>query len=113
MEVYCFHVVRPSVTFWFLFLSLLNNLRNLFVFCKNVDTDKMQLLHKNKGLGVNFFRVISLCNSLNSFWFLLLILLRTFRNHFVFCINIDTDEVLQLDINKSLNSFSVISLCNC
>ena len=72
---YCFHVVRPSITFWFL-LILLNNLRNLFTFCIKVGIDKMLLfftfcikvgidkmllLHKNKGLIPN--RIISLCNS--------------------------------------------------
>ena len=44
--VYCFHVVRPSVMFLFL-LTLLNNLRNLFIFCINVDTEKILLLDKN------------------------------------------------------------------
>ena len=55
--------VCPSVKFWFLLLILLNNLRNLFIFCINVDIDKMLLLHKNKGLEANFFEVISLCKS--------------------------------------------------
>ena len=56
--VYCFHVARPFVTFWFLLLNLLNNLGNLFVFCINVVIDEVLLLDKNKGLGVNSFRVI-------------------------------------------------------
>ena len=55
--------VHPSVTFWFLLLVLLNSLRNLFMFCINVDIDKMLLLHKNNGQGVNSFRVISFCSS--------------------------------------------------
>ena len=46
------------VTFLFLLLILQNNLRNLFIFCINVHTDKMLLLDKNKSLGVSFFRVI-------------------------------------------------------
>ena len=35
------------------------------MFCINVDIEKMLLLEKkiNKDLGVNSFRVISLCNS--------------------------------------------------
>ena len=49
-----------SVTFWFLHFVLLNNLRNLFMFCINVDIDETLLLEKNNGLGLNSFRVISL-----------------------------------------------------
>ena len=60
--VYCFHVVHLSIIFWFL-LTLLNDLRYLFIFGINVDIDKMLLLHKNKSQGINSFRVISLCNS--------------------------------------------------
>ena len=59
----CCLSIHPSVRFWFLLLILLNNLRDLFIFCMNVDIDKMLLLDNNKSLGVNSFRVISLCNS--------------------------------------------------
>ena len=47
------------------------------------------------------------------FWFLLLILLNNLMNLCIFCINIDIDEVLPLDINKGprVNSFRVISVC--
>ena len=44
-----------------LLLILLINLSNFFIFCINVDIDEMLLLQKKKGLGVNAFRVISLC----------------------------------------------------
>ena len=37
---------------------LLSSLRNLFIFCINVDIDKMLLSDKIKGLGVNSFTVI-------------------------------------------------------
>ena len=37
---------------------LLNNLRKVFIFCINVVIDKMLLLDKNKGLGVNSCRDI-------------------------------------------------------
>ena len=50
--------------FWFLFLVFvifLNNLRNLFIFCINIDIDKMLLLNQSKNLGS--FRVALLCNS--------------------------------------------------
>ena len=47
----------------FLLLILLNSLRNLFIFCVNVDIDEILLLQNNKGQRVNFFRVISLCIS--------------------------------------------------
>ena len=33
------------------------------MFCINIDSGGMLQLEKNKGLGVNFFRVISLCYS--------------------------------------------------
>ena len=48
--VYCFHIVHLSITFWFLLLILINNLR-LFIFCTNFGIDEMLLL------------VISLCYS--------------------------------------------------
>ena len=54
---------RPSGTFWFLFQSLLNNLRNLFIFCINVDIDEMLLLDKNMGQRIH---------SLRDFFFILL-----------------------------------------
>ena len=43
--------------FWFLLLILLNNFRNLFIFCINFDIDEVLLLDKNKDLGINSFRV--------------------------------------------------------
>ena len=49
--------------FCFLLLILLNNFKNLFIFCKNADFDKVLLLGKNKGLVIDFIKVISLCNS--------------------------------------------------
>ena len=36
------------------------------------------------------------------FWLLLLILLKNFKNLFIFCINIDIDELLLLDKKKHL-----------
>ena len=42
---------------------LLNDLRNLFIFCTDVDIDEVLLLDKNKGLGIDTLRVISLCGS--------------------------------------------------
>ena len=67
----CFHVIHLSVAFWILLHILLNNLRILFIFCINVDTDEMLLLDKKKGIWINSFRVISLCTSEKVFWFLL------------------------------------------
>ena len=55
-----FPFVSLEKVFWFL-LILLNNLRNLFIFCINVDIDVMLLLKKIKDLLVNAFRVFSLC----------------------------------------------------
>ena len=45
-----FPFVTLEKVFWFL-LILLNYLRNLFIFCRNVDIDKMLLLEKNKDLN--------------------------------------------------------------
>ena len=65
--VYCCHIVclyvRPFVKFCFLLIILLNNLRNLFIFCINICIDELLLLDKNKDLGFNSIRVICLCNS--------------------------------------------------
>ena len=49
-----------------------------------------------------------------AFWFLRIILLNSFRDLFIFCINVDIDELLLLDKSKDLgvNSFRVISFCN-
>ena len=58
------HICPPVTFWWFLPLNLLNDLRILFIFCINVDIDKMLLLDKNKGIGINSFRVIPLCNFL-------------------------------------------------
>ena len=63
--------VCPSITFWFLLLILLNNFKNLFIFCKNVDVDKMFLLQKNNCQGVNSFRFFSFVILEKSFGFIL------------------------------------------
>ena len=55
--------VYRFVMFWFLLLIVLNNFRNLFIFCVNIDIDEL-LLDKNKDQWIKSFRVISLCN----FW---------------------------------------------
>ena len=106
-----FPLVILEKVFWFLLLIpliFLNNSRNHFIFCINID--KMLLLDKNKGLGVSFFFVILE----KQFWSLFLILLNNFRIVFIFCINLDFDKALLLHKKKSLgvNSFRVISLCN-
>ena len=61
LELFPFIILEKP--FWFLLLILLNNFRNLFIFCIIVDIDGVMLLDKNKGQGVNSFSVISLCNS--------------------------------------------------
>ena len=42
--------------FWLL-LILLNNLRNIFIFCINVEFDEMLLLDKNEGIEIDSLRV--------------------------------------------------------
>ena len=58
---------------------MISNIRNLIIFCINVDIHEMLLLQKNKGQGINTLIVIPLCNSVNflsiSLWFYLLILI--------------------------------------
>ena len=56
------------------------------MFCTNIDIDKTLLLDKNKGIMMNSFIVIFLCNSV--------LLLNHFRNLFILCINIDIDLLL-------------------
>ena len=96
------------------FFILLNNFRNLFIFCINFDIDKALLTDKNKGLGFIALELFPFVILKKAFWFLLLILLDNFRILFIFCINVDSDEVLLFDKKKGLgfNSFGVISLCN-
>ena len=82
--------VHPSVYssigyIWFLLLFFLNNLRNLYISCINVDIDKVLLLHKNEGLGVNSFRVNTFVILEKALQFLHLILLNNFRNLLIFC----------------------------
>ena len=79
--------------YWFLLLFLLNNFRNLFIFC--IRGFPFVILEK-------------------VFWFLPLILFNNCRNLFIFCININIDELLLLDQNKNLgiNFFRVNFLCN-
>ena len=94
---------------------LVKNFRILFIFCVIVDIGEVLLLEKirtNKGLIL--LELFSFVIHEKAFWFLLLILLNNFRDHFLLCINVDTDELLLLDENKGLgvNSFSAISLCN-
>ena len=50
LELFPFVILEK--VFWFLFLILLNNFRNLFTFCIKVDIDEVSLLDKNKGLKV-------------------------------------------------------------
>ena len=58
-----FKFVILEKVFSFLLFILLNNFKNLFIFCKNIDIDVVLLLDKNKGLGFNAFSVILLSNS--------------------------------------------------
>ena len=60
LELFPFVILEKE--FWFLLLILLNDFRILFVFGINIDIEEV-LLNKNKGLRVNYFRVVSLCNS--------------------------------------------------
>ena len=45
--------------------TLVSNIRNLIIFCINVDIHEMLLLQKNKGQRINIVIVILHCNSLN------------------------------------------------
>ena len=58
----------------------------------------MLLLQEKKGQGIKTVIVISLCNSLMSvtLLFFLCILLNSFRNLVIFCMNVDIDKLLFL-----------------
>ena len=75
---------------------LINIIRNLNIFCINVHIHQMLLLQKKKGQGINTVMVIPFCNSLMSIilLFFLCILLNSFRNLVVFCLNVDIDKLL-------------------
>ena len=64
----------------------INIIRNLNIFCINVDIHEMLLLQKKKGQGINAVIVIPLCNSSMSvtLLFFLSILLNNFRNLIIF-----------------------------
>ena len=70
---------------------LINIIRNLNIFCINVDIYEMLLLQKKKGQGINTVIVIPFCNSFMSITLLyfLSILLNNFRNLVIFCMNVD------------------------
>ena len=75
---------------------LINIIRNLNIFCINVDIHEMLLLQKKKGQGINTVIVIPLCDSLMSvtLTFFLSVLLNNFRNLVIFCMNVDIDKLL-------------------
>ena len=54
----------------------------------------MFLLKKNKGLWIIFLELFPFVIFENAISFLLLKLMINLRNRFIFCINVDTDEVL-------------------
>ena len=60
----CPYICQSITALQFLLFILQNSLGNLFIFCINGDIDEMLLLEKNKGLGINSFRVISFHYSL-------------------------------------------------
>ena len=82
---------------FFLYI-LINIVRNLNIFCISVHIYQMLLLQKNKGQGINIVIVIALCNSLMSvtLLFSLCILLKSFKNLVIFCMNVDIVQLLLL-----------------
>ena len=77
---------------WFLLLSFLNYLRNLFIFCISVDIYPLCLQ-----AGYPVFMSIHDCLLHFGFCFL-----NELRNLFIFCIDVDIDEMLLLEKNKGL-----------
>ena len=77
---------------------LLNNFRNLFIFCIKVDIDEMLLLDKIRAYGLITLELFSFVILEKAFMFLLLISLYLF----IICINVDIDELLLLEKNKDL-----------
>ena len=76
----------------------INIIRNLNIVCINVHIHQLLLLQKKKGQRINTVIVIPLCNSLISvtLLFFLCILLNSFRNLVIFCMNVDIDKLLLL-----------------
>ena len=85
---------------------MINIIRNLNIFCINVDIYGMLLLQKKKGQWINTGIVNPLCNSLMSLTllFFLSVLLNNFRNLVIFCMNVDIDKLLLL-----LNFFNILN----
>ena len=76
----------------------INIIRNLNIVCINVHIHQLLLLQKKKGQRINTVIVIPLCSSLISvtLLFFLCILLNSFRNLVIFCMNVDIDKLLLL-----------------
>ena len=77
---------------------LINIIRNLNIFCINVDIHEMLLLLKKKGQGINTVIVIPLYNPLMSvtLLFFLSVSLNNFRYLVIFCMTVDIDKLLLL-----------------
>ena len=90
--IYCFHV-RLSAQLWFLLLILLNNVRNLLIFSKMLILLRCYCYTTIGAQGLISLEVFPFVILEKAFWFLL-ILQNNFRYLFIFCINIDIDELL-------------------
>ena len=83
----------PSAQLWFLLLTLLNNVRNLLIFSKMLILIRCYCYTTIRAQGLIYLEVFPFVILEKAFWFLL-ILQNNFRNLFIFCINIDIDELL-------------------
>ena len=72
------------------------------MFCINVHIDEMLMSEKNKALGINTIRIISLCYSWKDILVSDSCLAKYWRNLFVFCIKVEIDEMLLLVKNNGL-----------
>ena len=79
--------------------NLINFIRNLNIFCINVDNHEKLLLQIKKGQGISTVIVIPICNSFMAvtLLFFLSVLLNNFRNLVIFCMNLDIDKFLTME----------------
>ena len=80
---------------------MLNNFRNLFIFCVNIDIDELLLLDKNKNLGLISLESFPILILEKLFWFIILFYFILFHFiGFIFCLNVDICKVLLIDKEK-------------
>ena len=89
---------------------LINIIRNLSIFCTNVDIYKMLLLQKKNGQGINTAIAISLCNSLMPVILFMSVLFNNLKNLVIFFMNVNFDKLLLLWIFFNILNRAALSI---